>query len=102
MSAEIDRDVFDAYRMLRQEIEARVNALLADSTHGGNIQEWNVIPIISALQPYYPEIARVSKKQRSAEFRLRIPHAEFKQATPEGQRRLVVDCTGSAPFELFV
>lgn len=91
MGAEIDRDVNVAYRQVRQEIEARMNALLVDSAYGGDIDEWTVIPIISALQPYYGEIARVSKKGRSAEFRLRIPHAEFKDATRDGQRRLVMD-----------
>jgi hypothetical protein len=91
MSAEIDRDVFDVYRVLMLDVEARVNSLLAESTYGGSIDKWSVIPIISALQPHYREIARVSKKGRSAEFRLRIPHAEFKHATPDGQRRLIVE-----------
>lgn len=91
MGAEIDRDVNVAYRQVRQEIEARMNALLVDSAYGGDIDEWTVIPIIPALVPEYREIARVSKKGRSAEFRLRIPHAEFKHATPDGQRRLIVE-----------
>lgn len=91
MSAEIDQDVWEEYRVLMLDIVVRVNGLLAESTYGGNIDDWSVIPIISELQLWYREIARVSKKKQSAEFRLRIPHADFKQATPEGKRRLIVE-----------
>lgn len=69
-----------------------MNQLLAASDCGGEIGTWYMIPMITTLAPpSYKEIARVSKRERTAEFRLRIPHAEFKEATKSAQRTLLVD-----------
>lgn len=92
MSAEIDADVYESYRLVRRQVEDAVNALLAASDYGGGVQEWAFIPMITTSQaPDYREVAQFSKKDRSVEFRLRIPHGEFSRASREEQRALVLE-----------
>jgi hypothetical protein len=92
MSAELDTDVFEDFRAARGSVQRDVNALLSHADYGGTVAEWAAIPMItSRAAPEYEEIARLSKKGRSAEFRLRVSHADFKQGTPIQQRRLLLE-----------
>jgi hypothetical protein len=91
MSAEIDADLYEAYVGVRRVVQDRVNALLAATDYGGGLEEWDVLPMITTAEaPGYNEIARLSKDGRSAEFRLRIPHAEFSRATAKERSELLI------------
>jgi|SRR5579872_490406 immunity protein 44 of polymorphic toxin system len=92
MSAELDSDVFEDFRFVRESVQRDVNALLSAADYGGKVADWAAIPMITTrVAPEYKEVARLSKDGRSAEFRLRISHSDFKQGTPHQRRRLLLD-----------
>ena len=91
MSGELQGDISDAYSAASNEIEAAINAALKEQSFGGGFNSLNLIPIILDFEdPTYKEVRRYHKKRRDFEFRLKIPHAVFKAASPLGQRRLVM------------
>jgi hypothetical protein len=90
MSVEADSDVADAYRAARAAVEKAVNNLLQENDYGGSLVEWTVIPIITRrYRAAYPEVATLSTKQREAEFRLHVSHANFKDGTDQTRRSLL-------------
>lgn len=90
MSGEIEGDVYDDYRVARNEVEDAVNAAIRDSGFGA-LKEWGLIPIIlDDNDPNYPEIKRYRKKAQEFEFRLAIDHATFKAADTRGKRKLIM------------
>jgi hypothetical protein len=94
MSGEVQADIGDAHRVARTEVEAKVNQLLRTNVYGGeSIEEWAFLAIIMAVEdPQFGEVATLHRKRRVAEFRLRIPHADFKVASEAEQRGLLLSC----------
>lgn len=90
MSGEIEGDVYDEYRVARNEVEELINAAIGASSYG-SLKLWGLIPIIlDDNDPNYPEIKRYRKKIQEFEFRLKIDHATFKAADDLGKRKLIV------------
>ncbi len=88
-SGEIQGDIYDNYASVQCEVEEAINTVLEGKIYGDSVIKWYHIPIILALDsPDYCEVKRYYKKKRHLEFRLRIPHDEFKNATPLVQRKL--------------
>src|SRR5882757_8793876 len=93
MSAEVQLDVGDAYRLARNEIEAKINKALSTKDYGQGLRKLALIVIIRELDsPDYGEVKRYSKRKLEAEFRLKIDHAAFKRASPLQQRGLIIGC----------
>ena len=91
MSGEIEGDVYDDYNVAQNEIEPAINSALKGNEFGRGFVRLSLIPImLPEDDPDYDEIRRYHKKDRDFEFRLKIPHAVFKAASPLGQRRLVM------------
>lgn len=91
MSAEMQLDVSDPYRGARKEIETRINSVIAEKPYGKDVERWSFIAIIREQDsPDYPELSRFTKHSRTAEFRLKLNHREFKQAGPIEQKRMIV------------
>jgi Immunity protein 44 len=92
MSGEIEGDVYDSYRIARNEVEATILAGLQALDFGNGFKRLTLIPIIREVDhPDYDEVRRYHKRDRDFEFRLRISHAAFKVADAVGQRRLIVE-----------
>lgn len=92
ISGEIEGDVYDDYRVVRNEIEQTFNKSLADDGFGERFGRLCLIPILRAVDsPDYNEVRKFHKKDRDFEFRLKISHAAFKAADALGQRRLIVE-----------
>jgi hypothetical protein len=91
MSGELQEDVGEAYRVARNEIEAKLNARIATCDYGSGVTEWAFIAII--LKPTigqdYPEIQKYSKRKKEVEFRLKIDHDTFSKSSARQQRGLV-------------
>ncbi len=91
ISGEIQSDVGDDFRLAANEVEGAVNITLNGSDFGNDFGRLCLIPIVlDEDDPDYNEIRRHHKKRQDFEFRLKIPHAVFKAASPLGQRRLVM------------
>lgn len=90
MSGEIQKEVYDAYRAARKTIEIRVNERLEGEDYGKGLEEWAYIAIIRAVDSDdYPEIFKYSKRNKEAEFRLKINYNQFESGSPETQRKLI-------------
>lgn len=91
ISGEIQADVGDAFRLAANEVEETMNDTLNGRSFGDSFGRLCLIPILRMIDsPDYDEIRKHHKKRQDFEFRLKIPHAVFKAASPLGQRRLVV------------
>jgi hypothetical protein len=79
MSGEVKRDVVDGYRKARIEIERSVTAVVGTKDYGAGLGELAFLAIMLSpdIDAQYPEIAKYHKKDRSAEFRLKIDHDRF-------------------------
>ncbi|MBI2513922.1 MAG: hypothetical protein HYV96_18280 [Opitutae bacterium] len=92
ISGEIDADIADDYRRLRQKIESDFAVHLAAIDAGESIQELAFIPMITSLaQGLNPEVAKFSKRRKEAEFRPAIDHAAFKAADSTGRQNMLLD-----------
>ena len=92
ISGEIEGDVYDGYHVASNEVVAAMNAGLIGIDFGRGFNSLNLIPILRRVDhPGYGEIRKYHKKDRDFEFRLKIPHAAFKAASPLEQRRLIVE-----------
>ncbi len=91
IGGEVQGDIGEPCRLASKEITAALNVALNGQVFGSGLTSLTLIPIILDFEdPTYKEVRRYHKKDRDFEFRLKIPHAVFKAASPLGQRRLVV------------
>jgi hypothetical protein len=96
MSGEIDADVADDYRRLRQAIESAINARLAAISVGDSVAELAFIPIITSIaRGLNPEVAKFRKRQKEAEFRVIVDHTRFRLADEHLRRRILLDALES-------
>lgn len=92
ISGEIMADVGQAYQQAANEVMFAMNEAIHGLPFGSDFGGLSLIPMVLNEQgPDYNEIRRYDKKDKDFEFRLRIPHAEFKAADALGQRRLIVE-----------
>jgi hypothetical protein len=90
MSGEIEGDVYDSYRVARNEVEKRLNSTLENNSYG-LLELWGVIPIIREVESAaYCEIKKYRKKKREFEFRLKIDYATFKGADDLEKRKIIM------------
>jgi hypothetical protein len=90
-------DVGEEFRDARMEVEAFLNLRLSGNDYGAGLEELAFIGmILSADGPPYKEIRKYSKREKSAEFRLRIDHAAFKSADKKTQCSLIAEAVARA------
>jgi hypothetical protein len=90
MSGEIQSDIAEGYDRARKQIEAAFNRSFAERDFGEGLVELAYIAIIRKIDsPDYGEVKKYSKRDRSAEFRLKIPHEIFLRANDHERTRLV-------------
>ncbi len=91
MSAEEMEECGEDNRVIRREIEPRINELIKDCILG-DYREWAVITIIlNENGPDYKEIVRRSLKNKELEFRLKIDYNEFMKSDTKQKKRLVLE-----------
>ncbi|WP_152601972.1 restriction endonuclease subunit S domain-containing protein [Burkholderia paludis] len=92
-SGEIELDVEESSRIAINEIEPVVNRALEGVEFDEKAEKWTLIPIIlsDAFLSSFPEIAKRSSKGTVLEFRIQIPHDEFKQSSPDGKMAMLFD-----------
>ena len=90
-SGEIQADVFDAYRLAINVIEAEINRILRGMSLSEKVEEWAFLAIIRHEDsPDFDEIVRKSARKKTLEFRLKISHRDFASASRRGQIRLIL------------
>jgi hypothetical protein len=92
MGAEVDADVGESFRVLRNEIEKRANDSLASIDYGDAIAKWAHISIIRQVEgDAFPEIVKYDKRRKVAEYRLKIDHRLFRDGDAQRKRKLVCE-----------
>jgi hypothetical protein len=90
MFGEIQSDIADGYGSARKEIEKAFNKNMAEKNFGQELVELAYIGIIKRIDsPEYGEIKKYTKRDRTAEFRLKIPYDFFLQANECERIKLV-------------
>jgi len=91
MSGEVQADVGDAHRLARKAVEHAVNERLKNCSLSVDFDEWAFISIIRQQDhPDYPEFKKKHAKRKVLEFRLKIPHQDFLNASEIGRVELLV------------
>jgi hypothetical protein len=104
MSGEIEIDVADIYREIRKDIEEKIKPLKTKD-YGSEFISIGIIPIIVNITPEYEEAGfhkerkLIKRKEKDADYRLRINFVKFIKSDRNTQKLLVVkniiDCVRS-------
>ncbi len=91
VSGETQGDIYDEFRVARNEIEDALAVFLQKRDYGSGLKGWYEIPMITPWRDdkNYPEVKKYSKRNKEVEFRLRINHRAFKRADALGKRKLI-------------
>ena len=92
MGGEVQADVTDLHRVARKEVQDSVNRVIGAKEYGGGVGEWAYLAIIlnGEIGAQYPEVSKYKKRVRECEFRLKIDHGAFKEATDLVRRQLLL------------
>lgn len=97
LSGEVMADVAEAYREVRKEVEGHLTSRLADASYGPGIDRLVFVAVISSLGgEWFPELRKYHRKEKDAEFRLRIDHAAFLVADERMRRVMVCEALSRA------
>lgn len=88
IGAEMDADVADSFRVVRNRVESAVNGVIMAKSYDLPLNSWDCIAIVRDDE-HFTEIVRYSPKRRDMDFRLRIDHTEFKVANPQQQATMI-------------
>ena len=93
MSGEIEGDVGDAYREVMNLVEEKMNEVFERKDYGSGLSEWAFIAMIFGEHSpdWYEEVRRYHRKDKSAEFRMKIDHAQFLSADRPGRLALLCE-----------
>ena len=88
IGAELDADVADAFREVRNRVEKAVNAVIASKDFELPLNGWDCIAIVRG-DDSFAERVRYSPRTREMDFRLRIDHSAFSTATPRERKSML-------------
>lgn len=88
IGGEIDADVADSFRVVRNRIEAAVNRVTMPKSYDMPLTGWDCIAIVRA-DDEFPERIHYSPKNGQMDFRLRIDYSKFRTATPREQELML-------------
>lgn len=92
VSGELDIEIAELFRPIRQEVTTRLNDNLYENNYGAVIDKIALIPIV--LSPRFlnqrTERRLVQWKTRTADYRLIIDYESFIKGTNEDRKRLLV------------
>ena len=92
-SGELDAEIADQYRVIRQEVEAALNDGLGDQDYGGVLNEIGIIPMI--LGPRFSEGRKerrlVKRDEKTADYRLFIDYKEWTAGSHSDRKRLLLE-----------
>jgi hypothetical protein len=93
MGCEGKADIAEAYRCVRNAMEAAINERLAKEEFSGRVTQWALIPIIvtGEFREFFPEIANRRIRKGVAEFRLVVDHAAFLSGDDQQRRKLLIE-----------
>lgn len=95
LSGEIDIEVDGAFSEISKEIETKLGSL-KDKNYGSELQSIGIIPIIVNLSPEYEEAGffkermLFKRKQKDADYRLRINFEKFVSGDHNTKRLLLI------------
>lgn len=88
-SGELQRDIAKAYGAVSTEIEARLNEELGAKSYSPDLEKLAFLPVIMQTEmPEFGEVKKYHKKDKSAEFRLKIDYQTFKNADAAEKKSL--------------
>lgn len=90
VSAEMESDVAEDFRLANNAIEDSLAAFLASKEYDLELDSLDCIAIIRN-DSEFKELHRYSPKKRDMDFRLVIDYFEFKKSTFDQQKSLILD-----------
>jgi hypothetical protein len=96
MAGEIESDVADDFREVRNKVEHLINSYLeAINYTNENLIAWDCIAIIRNDNDFKPRI-RYSSKTKETDFRLPINHSDFKNGSANEKLDLILNLLRSS------
>jgi hypothetical protein len=90
MSAEIEADIADENRAVRNEVERAINARIGTRSYKLHLNGWDVIVILRD-DDEFPEITEYSHRRRDMDFRLRLDYTKFNAASHSARCRMYIN-----------
>ena len=90
VSAELESDVFDSFRLPNNELEDALKPYLTSKTYDIEPDSLDCIAIIRK-DTDFEEHHRYSKNKRDMDFRLIIDYGEFKSASLQRRKKLILE-----------
>ena len=91
MTSEVQIDVADKLRALRNEIEEVVNERIKDKSYGEGLVEWAHFFVIMLNGTFYDDVVKHWVKRKEYETRLHIDHSEFLKASEKKAMRMLCE-----------
>lgn len=85
----LDAGVADAFRLLRNSIEEKINSAIEHVNYGTGLTTWDVILVVSSTPP--KEYVRYNKANKETDIRLVVDHQTFLEADSEQRSKALVD-----------
>lgn len=91
ISGELDSEIADAFRPVRQEVEAMLNESLKCETYGESIDSIALVPIVLGERfPGRNERRLIQHKSKTADYRLHIDYQLFRDGSSLERRDLLL------------
>jgi hypothetical protein len=94
MSGELDTTIADKYRILAYPMEAELNNALIDKNYGSAIEDIGIIPVLITPEllnaGFFKERRLFKRKEKSADYRLRINYEKFLNGNDVTRRLLII------------
>ena len=89
LSAEIEADVVDENRVVRNEVERAINARIESCSYDLPLDGWDVI-VIMRDDDKFEEITNYSARRKDMDFRLRLDYTQFKVSSQLDRCRMYI------------
>jgi len=94
MSGELDATIGNKYGVLAYAIESELNKALKDKNYGSAIENIGIIPVIITQEllnaGFFKERRLFKRKEKSADYRLRINYEKFMSGNDVTRRLLII------------
>jgi hypothetical protein len=90
IGGEIQTDIGNAFREARNKVEKTINSVIDNKDYDLEFNSWDVIVILRD-DDNFKEITKYSKKKKDMDFRLRLNHKDFADATQGRQEAMIVE-----------
>lgn len=90
IGGEVDSDIFEPFRIIRNEIEIQVNNIIEKKYYGDGLNSWDLILIIK--KEHGVSSYKYNKRTKETDIRLPINYQLFAKAVEKEKKEIVLNC----------